>query len=266
MDQQYFTTSITDRKRGQHLKFEDRCMIKAFHKLGYSLRRIAATLNCSPSTVLNKLRRGTGTRKGSRGRKPEALGRKRRSISHKNRKLLGTSIDERPEIAGSRIEYGHWEIDTVVGRKSATEPVILTLVEKKTNYYIAIKIPSKTSDAVFCAPESLREEYGEAYFSTVFQTITADNGSEFERLSEIESWGTCVYFVHPYSSWERPQNERHNRIFRRHVPKGGSMDRFTAEKILSFANEMNDLPRKPFHYATPEELFDEFLDQVYSVI
>lgn len=353
MDQQYSTTLTTDRKRGQHLKFEDRCTIKVFHKLGYSLRRIAATLNCSPSTVLNELRRGTGTRKGSRGRKPEyspqkgqqhyalnrlhscrkqiltannpfiqwllpmikskkwsfdacvgfarrhqlfpedlipctktlynmlwdhrlplspfdvpeALGRKRRRmVSRKNRKLLGTSIDERPEIAGSRLECGHWEIDTVVGRKSATEPVILTLVEKKTNYYIARKIPSKTSDAVFCALESLREEYGEAYFNTVFQTITADNGSEFERLSEIESWGTCVYFAHPYSSWERPQNERHNRIFRRHVPKGVSMDRFTAEKILSFADEMNELPRKPFHYATPEELFDEFLDQVYSVI
>jgi len=71
MDQQYSTTLTTDRKREQHLKFEDRCMIKVFHKLGYSLRRIAATLNCSPSTVLNELRRGTATRKRSRGRKPE---------------------------------------------------------------------------------------------------------------------------------------------------------------------------------------------------
>ena len=32
------------------------------------------------------------------------------------------------------------------------------------------------------------------------------------------------------------------------------------------ADEMNALPRKHLGYATPEELFDEFLDQVYSVV
>lgn len=353
MDQSYSTTLTTDRKRGQHLKFEDRCTIKILHQQGYSLRRIAAALNCSPSTVLNELRRGTGARKASRGRRPEysakkgqqhyalnrlyshrkyflmpdnpfiswmlrmmktkkwsfdacvgfarrhqlfsqgeipctktlynmlwarrlpllpfdlpdALGRKKRkNVSRKNRKVLGRSIDERPEIAGLRIECGHWEIDTVIGRKSANQSVVLTLVEKKTNYYIAMKIPNKTSAAVLCALETLRAEYGESYFSTVFKTITADNGSEFDRLAEIENWGTSVYFAHPYSSWERPQNERHNRIFRRNVPKGISIDRFASEKILSFADEMNDLPRKSLDYATPEELFDEFLDRVYSVI
>lgn len=353
MDQQHSITSITERKRGQHLKFEDRCTIKVFHKLGYSLRRIAAELNCSPSTVLNELRRGTGARKGARGRKPEyspkkgqqhytlnrlhshkkylitednpfihwmfrmmkaknwsfdscvgfarrhqlfpkdiipctktlynalwnqilplspfdlpeALSRReRKNLPRKNRKILGRSIDERPEIARLCLVCGHWEIDTVIGRKSSKESVVLTLVEKRTNYYIAIKIPSKTSSAVLCALETLREEYGQSYFSTIFQTITADNGSEFERLVEIEQWGTSVYFTHPYSSWERAQNERHNRIFRRYVPKGVSIERFTAEKILSFADEMNDLPRKSLNYSTPEELFDEFLDRVYSII
>ena len=207
------------------------------HQLGYSLRRIATAINCSPSTVLNELQRGTGARKGSHGRKPEyspkrgqqhytlnrlhscrkhfltannpfirwmlrmmkakkwsfdacvgfarrhqlfpddiipctktlynmlwdhrlplspfdvpeVLGRKKRkNISRKNRKVLGTSIDERPEIAGLRIDCGHWEIDTVIGRRSSDQSVVLTLVEKKTNYYIAIKIPCKTSDAFFC--------------------------------------------------------------------------------------------------------------------
>ena len=33
----------------------------------------------------------------------------------KNKRILGSSIDERPEIASLRIECGHWEIDTVVG-------------------------------------------------------------------------------------------------------------------------------------------------------
>ena len=75
-----------------------------------------------------------------------------------------------------------------------------------------------------------------------------------------------MYFAHPYSSWERPQNERHNRIFRRYIPKGVSIEKYTAEQILCFADDMNALPRRILGYATPEELFDAFLDQVYSLL
>ncbi len=85
----------------------------------------------------------------------------------------------------------------------------------------------------------------------------------FFFFAEIENRGTSVYFAHPYSSWERPQNEFHNRSFRGNVPKGISIDRFTTEKILSFTDEMNDLPRKSLDYATAEGLFNEFLDRVY---
>lgn len=53
------------------------------------------------------------------------------------------------------------------------------------------------------AMETLREEYGVTKFSEIFKTITADNGNEFERLSELEAWGVKIYFAHPYSSWER---------------------------------------------------------------
>ena len=113
--------------------------------------------------------------------------------------------------------------------------------------------------------EVLREEYEEK-FSTVFKTITADNGTEFSELSNLEKYGSLVYFTHPYSSWEWPQNERHNRIFRRFVPKGRSIDRYTAKQILEYADSMNSLPRKIFGYMTPEELFEAFLDQLYSVI
>ena len=113
------------------------------------------------------------------------------------------------------------------------------------------------------ALEVLREEYGEEHFSKVFKTITADNGPEFERLSELEAYGVSVYFAHPYSSWERPKNERHNRIFRRYIPKGKSIDNYSSEQILAFADEMNAQPRKQLDYATPEELFDSFLDAVY---
>lgn len=67
-----------------------------------------------------------------------------------------------------------------------------------------------------------------------------------------------MYFTHPYSSWERPQNERHNRIFRRFVPKGISIDRYTAEQILEYADSMNYLPWNVFGYMIPEEMLKLF--------
>ena len=90
-------------------------------------------------------------------------------------------------------------------------------------------------------------------------------GAEFADFAQCESWGTEVFFSHPYTSWERPQNERHNGLFRAFVPKGTSMQNYSAEYILSAADELNARPRKKLGYATPEELFDSFLDRVYAV-
>ena len=96
------------------------------------------------------------------------------------------------------------------------------------------------------------------------RAITVDNGSEFSVFSQIENWGCAVYFAHPYTSWERPQNERHNGLFRTFVPKGVSIEAFSAEYILAAADELKGRPRKKLGYRTPEELFDEFLDSVYA--
>ena len=127
-----------------------------------------------------------------------------------------------------------------------------------------MKIPGKDPLSVMTAMEVLRDEYGKI-FSSVFKTITADNRTEFSELSNLEKYGVLVYFAHHYSSWELAQNERHNRIFRRFVPKGISIDRYSAKQSLEYADSMNSLPRKMLGYMTPEELFEAFLEQLYSV-
>ncbi|WP_198643522.1 IS30 family transposase, partial [Megasphaera stantonii] len=76
--------------------------------------------------------------------------------------------------------------------------------------------------------------------------------------------GTKIYFTHPYSSWERAQNERHNGLLRDFIPKGMSMERFSDEDILNMADTLNQRPRRVLGYHTPSELFDAFLDEVYA--
>lgn len=44
------------------------------------------------------------------------------------KRQYGMNIHERPGIVETREEFGHWEIDTVIGRKE-TSPVLLTLDE-----------------------------------------------------------------------------------------------------------------------------------------
>lgn len=64
---------------------------------------------------------------------PEKLKRNTKSSNaRKNRRILGKSIEERPETVNSREEFGHWEIDSVLGKKKDTEPAIMTIVERQT--------------------------------------------------------------------------------------------------------------------------------------
>lgn len=122
---------------------------------------------------------------------PEVLSRRKRNSSRPVRiakRVYGRSISERSALSH---EFGHWEIDTVLGTK-ARDACILTLVEKTTRYYMALRIYRKNSSAVLEAMEGLHTEYGER-FDRVFKSITADNGSEFSEFSLIEKWGTRVY-------------------------------------------------------------------------
>ena len=47
MDQSHFNTIEETRKSGRHLSLEERGMIQALHRKGYSLRSIAAEVNCA---------------------------------------------------------------------------------------------------------------------------------------------------------------------------------------------------------------------------
>lgn len=120
MDYLNNTINTLPHERGQHLKFENRCEIKALHKQGYSYRQIAKALNCSPSTVGYELKRGTATKTTHRGRPTEYVPSRGQAVYYENRKrsgrkkskpkqaknvrIFGRSIDERPDIVKLHLE------------------------------------------------------------------------------------------------------------------------------------------------------------------
>ena len=195
---------------------------------------------------------------------PEKLTRNtKRHEVRENRKILGKSIEERPECVDLREEFGHWEIDSVLGKKGENEPAVIALTERKLRKSIWLKVRNHSAEAVDEALEALRNIFGDNY-NDVFKTITADNGSEFANLSRLEEKGIVVYYTHPYTSCEKGTVECHNRMLRRFVPKGKSINDYTADEIMIFADFINGLPRKILGYHTPDELFDKELDRIYA--
>ena len=85
-----------------------------------------------------------------------------------------------------------------------------------------------------------------------FQTITADNGTEFHghRIIE-ETTGVPFYFAHPHHSWQRGTNENTNGLLRQYFPKGTDLARWTADEIEAVATALNSRPRKTLGYITP---------------
>jgi IS30 family transposase len=182
--------------------------------------------------------------------------------NRKHKRILGESIENRPQVINDRSEFGHWEIDTVIGKKTKDEPVLLTITERLTRFELIMKLDDKSEAAVNRAIGSI--SINNPYFIHLFKSITADNGSEFASLKEAVLGISDVYFTHPYSSWERGTNENHNGIVRRFIPKGQSLKNITGSAIKQIASWMNNLPRKKLNYQTPLEAFLHHFDQIQT--
>ncbi|QDI91102.1 IS30 family transposase [Salicibibacter halophilus] len=179
--------------------------------------------------------------------------KKRRSRQHK--KVLGPSIEERESDVDTRGTVGHWEIDTVRGKRTKGQ-ALLTLTERSTRKEIVRRLSEPTAEAVNAALTDLFKGYGHQAPS-IFQTITADNGGEFSDLHDwCQHQNVRAYFAHPYASFERGTNERHNELLRRFIPKGKAIQEIPDETIERAEAWTNELPRKILGYQTPDEAFE----------
>jgi len=110
--------------------------------------------------------------------------------------------------------------------------------------------------------QRLRASYGRL-FPLVLKTILADNSSEFAEVTQaLKGVETKVYFTHPYSSFERGTNERHNGLIRMFIPKGKAIASVSDDTITYGEHWCNQLPQKNLDYKSPEEYFQEELSRL----
>lgn len=177
---------------------------------------------------------------------------KRHSRKHQRSHIpYRISIDERPAHINDRTEFGHWETDSAVSKKSTVR--LNVLVERKSRF---VKITKMNNGS----PPATRYAISERLLplpTRARKSITYDNGFEnlhHHRVNKI--LGTESYFCNPFHSWEKGSVENTVGLIRRFTPKGTDFAPLQNRTIKRIEMTLNNRPRKCLGFRTPAESFD----------
>lgn len=170
----------------------------------------------------------------------------------------GKSIRKRDKRIYKRADYGHWELDTVVSGLGKSKACFITLVERKSRFYKAIKSPNRHADVV----ARLITDYLKRFPPELVKTITTDNGAEFADWQTMEKELNCeVYFCDTFCAWQKGSNENSNGLLREFFPKGYNLSRYTQAYIDKKVNLINNRPRKCNNWISPSKLMSEAISE-----
>ena len=165
----------------------------------------------------------------------------------------GKSIRKRDKSVYSRQEAGHWEADTVVSGQGKSKACFATLAERKTRFYIAVKMPDRRAQTM----ENAIVAALSAFPPQLVKTITCDRGTEFANWRRIEERLHCeVYFADPYCAWQKGTNENLNGLLREFYPKGRNLSRVAPATLKRNLALLNARPRKVLNFHSAQELWD----------
>jgi IS30 family transposase len=179
--------------------------------------------------------------------------RKRGNSKDSRGKIIGrVGIENRPKEAEKREVFGHFEVDTIIGKDH--KGAIITLNERASGMLWMKKVESKDAEIV---KEKLAEILDE--IRPYLKSITGDNGKEFAGHQYITDEYCDFFFANPYSPWERGSNENLNGLIRQYIPKKSNFDDYTDEEIKTIQDKLNNRPRKRYNYETPIFVMEKLL-------
>ena len=163
-------------------------------------------------------------------------------------------VDFRPESISKLTNFGHYECDLIVWPQW-TKEVLLVIIEKKSRWKLAKKLPNKKADIV---ENTLRK-----WISCLWiKSITFDNWLEFANHYKL--W-IPTYFSNPYHSREKAQVERWNRDYRRFFPKKTIRKKIPQKEIDKITKKLNNMPMKILGFKTPNEVLSSYLKKYIQV-
>jgi len=184
-------------------------------------------------------------KRSHRKRRHKGLYRHQKKTKIPNR----VSIDQRPAQVQARRQFGHWETDSLISRKS--KAALNSLTERKSRLLRLTGLRQKSARHTARAVIRHLKDLPPA----ARRTLTLDNGTENtgHELITLETDIQC-YFAHPYHSWERGTNENTNGLIRYYLPKGTDFSTISKQQLQFIENRLNNRPRKCLGFKTPNEV------------
>lgn len=156
-------------------------------------------------------------------------------------------IRERPDEANKRTCIGHWESDTLQGKRGSGK--LATHTDRYSRKEVAILLRKNGSDAYMAATVNAMKKL-------TTKTFTTDHGKEFAHHNILtDELGAEVYFADPMSPWQRGTNENTNGLLRQYFPKRTSFAHLTQDDVDIVVDMLNHRPRKCLGWRCPDEIF-----------
>lgn len=158
------------------------------------------------------------------------------------------TIGELPIEAVRRLCVGHWEGDTIAGRRGSGG--LQSMVDRASRLALlryAQDMSAPTTKQVMVT----------ALTPYPVHSILLDNGSEFAQHRMIAAaLNTTIYFADPHAPWQRGSNENYNGRVRFFFPKGTDMSKVTPQQVAEVELLLNNRPMRCLDWLTPREAFD----------
>src|SRR3989344_995864 len=265
-------------KKHNKITAQERDQIAIDLAAGLSLRKIAAKLGRSVSSISDEIKRNSSGSK-YQAIKAQELSGKRNRVSRsinplKNNKVYSYVYDKLrrgwspEEIAcklrrnnGGKTIICHETIYRYIYSKEgkAHRKGIHTFLERKTRYYQAKLL------------ENIDSEFGVRSQLKVFGSLpprarlsaTFDNGKENYNHTKLRTkLKMKTYFCDPNAAWQKGANEHFNGVLRRYIPKKTDLTTVSQLELDSIVEEINNRPLKCLNYQTPNEAFNHELQSI----
>jgi IS30 family transposase len=150
------------------------------------------------------------------------------------------------------------EMDSVEGRKGGK--VLLTIYFRNSSLMLAFIRDNNTAKSVTEIFDRLYEQLGHDVFTSLFQVILTDRGSEFTNPLAIEfnqdnERRTHIFYCDPQRSDQKGGCEVTHEMIRRVLPKKTSFDNLDQEDITLMMSHINSYSRKKLNNQSAHQLF-----------
>ena len=156
------------------------------------------------------------------------------------------SIHQRAKEVLSRIDIGHWEADTAIGKKKDKKRLLV--ICERQSLYLQLNVLS----GLKAKPTARLMKRRLDHCSIPFESVTTDRGPEFSATGDVMV--DKAYVCDPHAPNQRGTNENQIGMLRVDLPKGVSMANLTPAKVRRLEEKYNHRPRKCLGFLTPYEV------------